>query len=248
MKLNLSLIDADFIVFYICHNKKGEVEKTLEDVYGGIDTYVDYLLKRTNTEKYIGFVGSGKTFRHELNPKYKANRDYSNPLPFMKEAKEYMINKWKFVSFPNIEADDCVLITENNFKDKYNVTVIAVDKDLKNTEGHRFNPMKNEFIDTTDIQDLEYFWRSMIIGDSADGIIALKGLGVKFCDKEFANFQADDYKSGIVRNVIFDLYCKRLGEYKGIEEFYKTYYSLKILKEYEPFKITEEDMVDYKLE
>lgn len=63
--------------------------------------------------------------------------------------------------------------------------------------------------------------------DTTDGVPGIPKRGVKFAEKLFLNI--DDYDS--LRQLTFEEYINHFGEYKGIQEFYRTYYSLKMIEE-----------------
>ena len=145
---------------------------------------------------------------------------------------------YKVIKIDKLEADDCCLILENQLKNDYNITIISPDKDIRFTEGNRYNPNKNEFSVCTKDQSDEYFWKSMIIGDSADNIKGVPGKGIKFAEKLF------DIKTRYEATTLM-IYVDYFGEYKGIEEFYKNYKSLMILRECEDFKFDINDLIYY---
>lgn len=236
-KNRVSIIDADFIPYYICYNKKDETPKTLDDIYVGINKYMTFLLDITKATRFVGFLSPKKTFRNDINTEYKAQRKTSD-ICYLHEAKVYLKEQWRCLIFDNLEADDCCLILENQLKNDYNITIISPDKDIRFTEGNRYNPNKNEFSVCTKDQSDEYFWKSMIIGDSADNIKGVPGKGIKFAEKLF------DIKTRYEATTLM-IYVDYFGEYKGIEEFYKNYKSLMILRECEDFKFDINDLIYY---
>src|ERR1017187_7753503 len=117
----VNIIDADFITYLICYNKKDSlIDKTLEEIYKGIDDYVNHLLMIVKPSKYILFLSPKKTFRNDVNSNYKVQRKPSD-ICFLREAKEYLKNKHDAILVENLESDDCCLILEKLLKDKYKV-------------------------------------------------------------------------------------------------------------------------------
>ena len=71
--INVSLWDADFIPFYVCHVKKGEAEKSLDDCKALVDDIITNINNATNANEYQLYVTAGKCFRYTVYPEYKAN-------------------------------------------------------------------------------------------------------------------------------------------------------------------------------
>lgn len=245
---NISIIDADYIPYLICYNKKNkegivEHEKTLEEIYKQIDDYIELILIKTKADRYIGYLSPKKTFRNELNPEYKAQRKKSE-INFLFEAKLYLKEKYQFKQIENLESDDSCLITEQLLKDRYNIIIISPDKDIRNTIGNRYNPNKDEFEFHTKEYCDEYFWTSMIVGDSADNIKGIPKKGEKFAEKLIKEIKFSDK---LLYEQILSEYILYFGEYRGIEEFYKNYKMLYILREKDGFEVKEEDLVEFKI-
>jgi 5'-3' exonuclease len=219
----VAVIDADSICF-IAHwdSDNKTFDKSLEDILKSTDQIISNILITIGVSKYIGFVGFGKcTERNAVYPEYKANRKDREPLKYLKDVKNHMIDKWKFIALHGIEADDMV----NSVRVKVDGSIIcAIDKDLLMLEGTHYNYKKNEWVTVTEEEADLYFWKSMIIGDSADNIKGLEGKGKSFADKLLLNI--DDVES--MRNIVFQEYINQYGEYHGISKFYQNYVCLKI--------------------
>lgn len=230
------LFDADVIPYVVCHNKKDEPEKSLDDCIQLAKLYVTGVLIRSEADYYSGFLTEGKeSFRYKIYPDYKGQRTGEVPKYF-KEVKQFLRDEYGFVSSKQYEADDLILIVEKELKAKdYQIVIISADKDIINTAGSRINPNREEEFNIVDDQFAdEYFWKSMIIGDSADNIKGIPGKGVKFANQLFEECElvkGAETQIGLFRNEILYLYIDKFGEYKGIEEFYKNYKCLKILNE-----------------
>lgn len=240
-KEKLIIIDGDYIPYKICYNKKesdGSIKiKEVHEIYSIITFYIHNLLEITEATKYIGYLSPKKTFRNDINSLYKANRKPSE-INYLKEAKLYLEEKYKFNMFLGLESDDCCLITENLLKDKYDIIIVSPDKDVINTCGKRYNSNKQEFSECNKQEEELFFWKSMICGDAVDGIKGLPGKGIKYAENLFERL--DEYNLPInKRECVFNEYIFHFGEYKGIEEFFKNYMSLYILREREGFIIPE---------
>jgi len=227
-----ALIDGDYMLYVTCHNKAGEDIKDFSQMKDNFESYLENILANSEADGYIGFL-TGKNFRKEINPEYKSNRKGEKPLYFS-ELKEYVLNKFNLIE--PLEADDCVNICKNKIKGSF---IVSNDKDLLNLEGRHYNPQKQEWKETTKEEAERYFWTSMIAGDTTDNIKGIPGKGPKFAENVFEKYPID-FKFPIPLWLIVKWeYINHFGEYKGIQEFYKNYMCLKILDDYEGFKIPE---------
>ena len=221
--IKITAWDADFIPFFVCHNKKdsGILEKTLDDCIRICDELIHNVNKATKADTFVGFITRGKCFRYSVYPEYKANRKYDALPKYLNDVRAYMIDKYGFVGAEGYEADDLVLSYKKRFD---NVTIVSPDKDILKLEGKHYNPRLNKFITTTKKEELEYFWTSMLVGDSADNIKGCKGVGPKTAEAIIKNA-----KDSSLREEVLKKYCEVYGEYDGIIEFYKYYRCLHIL-------------------
>lgn len=227
----ITLWDADFIPYYVCHVKKGEPEKSLDDCKALVDTMIYNINNAINTDYFNLYLTVGKCFRYDIYDKYKANRKYEE-VKHLHDTKQYLIDKYNAIGHKGLEADDLVCIYKNKFTELgYECIIISPDKDILNLEGKHYNPRKNEWC-TTSKQDAElYFWKSMIIGDTIDGLPGIKGIGEVGATKLLDDKQIDIFKS--YRNIVFEKYCEVYGEKYGIEMFYKMYNCLKMVDSYD---------------
>lgn len=221
--------DADFIPFIVCHNRKGEEEKSLEECMLQCDDLIANINSAINCTTFVGFLTKGKCFRYNIYPEYKGNRKYLEMPKYMNEIKDYLISKYHFVFNPSYEADDFVLSYKTKNKD-VNCIIISPDKDILNLEGNHYNPRVAEFIHTNKEEAEKYFWRSMMVGDTADNIKGIKGIGPVAADKIISEVGLFDS----LRTTIMNKYCEIYGEREGIRQFYVNYYCLKIVDNIDP--------------
>lgn len=219
----VAVIDADFIPFYVCHNKKDAEEKSLDDCINICDDFINNILKATKADYYVGYLTESKCFRYDINPTYKANRKYLNLPNYIDEIKD-RLKTYGFISQKGYEADDlCLSFKAQN--SQFESIIVSPDKDLLGICEKSFNPRLMQFSYHSEEEIVENFWRSMIVGDTADNIKGIPGKGPAFFKNLTLN--VDDEES--IRTLIFDEYINHFGEYEGIKEFSKTYLSLKIV-------------------
>lgn len=241
----IALIDSDYIVYLVCHNKKDSDHiKTLDECKQRVDECIKSIMLSTKATHYICALTIGKNFRYVIYPEYKANRKSLEKPLYFGDIKQYILEKYKAVWNGNLEADDIVNIIKNNNDcltldglsfDEY--FIVSPDKDILMLEGTHYNPNKEKWIETSKNQADLYFWTSMITGDSSDGIKGILGKGIKYAEKLFSN--PDILIDNNYSQVVLQEYINYFGEELGIEEFYKNYKCLKIVKSWEGFTIPE---------
>jgi 5'-3' exonuclease len=231
----IGLIDADHIPYIVCYNKIGEPEKTLEDAIKQANNYLQGLLNGANIDEFHLYFTIGTNFRYQIYPEYKANRIGKEKPPFFKEVRDYLINEYCGIYKANLEADDVLNIYKNKYiKEQVNYIVISTDKDINNLFGLHYD-IKNNVAKLVDTEFAEqYFWGSVITGDTADNIKGVPGRGPAFIKKLWNECQDINlFKSKVICE-----YINHFGEEVGIEEFYKNYKCLKIKDSHEGVEFT----------
>lgn len=159
----------------------------------------DYMKKDTDS---VVFVMDKKTttYRHELLETYKANRpktpdEFVQQLPYITEIVEHM--GIKTLGLDNYEADDVIAtIATERSKDFDNVYIITSDKDMMQLVKDNVYILRPEK-GASDIvkYDREQVHKKMgvypeqindllaLMGDSADNIPGVKGVGIKTAQK-----------------------------------------------------------------
>ena len=133
------LIDGHSLIFrmYYAFLRRPMINSRGEDtsILFGFTKYLLELIKRERpTHLAIAFDPPAKTFRHELSPEYKANRDAAPEL--VKEALEPLCGiaqalKIPVVMLPGYEADDVIGTIARRFSGPgCDVYMVTPDKDL----------------------------------------------------------------------------------------------------------------------
>lgn len=208
-------------------------DKTEEEVRQSVDFFMESIIKNTKCTHIIGFIKGKETIkdRKDINPDYKSNRTSEIPIHYQ-VAKDHLINRWKVYEVHGMEVDDAVNIVRTFLPDCF---IVGIDRDLLELESinPHFNWRKNEWITITKEQAIRAFWKDMICGQQGDGLSGLKGCGEKYFIR---NVELLTTFSQYPEKVL-GCYIEKLGEEKGIEEFYKNYKCLKILDKKEGFEI-----------
>ena len=138
------------------------------------------------------FDSARKTFRNEIYSEYKANRseapdDLAPQFEYIR--KSVLAFNLPSVDLINYEADDLIATyTDKILKEGAKVTIVSSDKDLMQLYKKNvriFDPMKNKFISTKDIENKFGVDPTKVIdvqalaGDSSDNVPGVPGIGVK---------------------------------------------------------------------
>lgn len=220
---NITLIDADFLLFVATHNKKDEDVKSFEEVCEFADNMILDILSSTGATHYIGALTIGKCFRYDIYPAYKGNRKGLEKPVFFNELRDYLIKKWSFVHYPKLEADDIISIEARKYP---NAIICSVDKDMHQIPGLHFNPKTKQFREVLGNEANLLLWSQVIKGDSTDNIKGIPGKGPKYVETLF-----QDVPNNELHLKAFGAYIEALGVNKGIQEFYLNYNLVKLLEE-----------------
>jgi DNA polymerase-1 len=158
----------------------------------GFTNFISNLQKQHDSDYIIFAIDTkGNTFRNEIDPNYKANRtappeELTMQLPIAIEWIDKM--GYKTLGQVGFEADDIIATVVKHAKEKnYNVRVVSHDKDLYQLidDGRVVvvDAIKRKSIDEdaciskygiTPAQFIDY---QSILGDSADNVPGVKGIG-----------------------------------------------------------------------
>lgn len=209
-------------------NKFVYINKTEEQLVASVDEAMNAVLTKAGADSYIAFIKGAcgmRSFRHDINPAYKATR--SDDVPYWwYPVFERFTERWGAIAVRDqYEVDDYVNVTRLAVPDSF---IVAIDKDLLNLTGKHYNWKKDQWVTVEAFQEEYWFWKDMIVGQPGDNIKGIPGKGEVFAEKSLAYIEC-------YRDEVLNLYSKHFGERKGIEEFYKNYMSLKLITDIEGF-------------
>lgn len=211
MKKHCVLIDGNAVMHRAYHGiGKGHFVPVYNDmavgmVYGFVSTVLGILQEFDPEYILVTFDTKEKTFRHEIDPNYKANRskapdDFYCQMPHIYDAlKAFGIT---YLAQPGFESDDligsCVKMAEHQY-DFENIYIASGDYDFLQLVGDRVKLLKlNGAIDKSPLmgeaetrarfgvspeQIIDY---KALVGDSSDNYKGIEGLGPKTAENLFA--------------------------------------------------------------
>ena len=198
MHRKILVVDAMYLIFssyYINRNLrtlKGEPSGALF----GFVSRIENLISEIKPEKIvIAFDSKGKTFRNDLYPEYKANRDEPpedlvTQIPFVKEFLDK--REIGYIEAPGYEADDIIAGIAFKAEKNEHIIIFSADKDLfqlVNENVSVWHPKLKKELDRDGIKDFFGLYPDQIVdylsmtGDSSDNIPGVPGIGDKGAKK-----------------------------------------------------------------
>ncbi len=194
-KPTLYLIDGSSYIFrayYAIRHLSNSKGFPTNAVYGFTAMLFKFLKDYEPTHLGIAFDSKGKTFREEIYPEYKANRDEppEDLAPQFEKIFE-MVDAFNIpqVQIEGVEADDLMgTISRNVEKGNSNVVLVTGDKDFCQLVSEKvtlLDTMKNKITRIEEVKEKYGVSPDRVIdvfalaGDSVDNIPGVKGIGEK---------------------------------------------------------------------
>jgi len=224
--MKVALIDADSLFYKVSlgkFNQFSNITKNgwdLREYWNHIDSWVEHILKKTNSTHYLCFHTKGKVFRHDISKNYKADRP-DKPVMYY-PVYNHFINKWNSIQVNGLEAEDCVSIYAKYYRSKnIDYTVAYIDHDLLQIEGKLFNYSTDELFEITIDRANYNLFRQVCTGCTTDKVQGLKGVGDKTADKYFESLGGEEgfdlYDDLHLKSL--NLYIQKEGLKQGISHF-----------------------------
>ena len=189
-KNKLLLIDADMVLYKAACAAEQEMrwddntwtlQTNMVEAKAEADRQIDTICKALKSKKIKLFFSPKRTFRHEMWPAYKANRkDKRKPLG-IGELRDWMMEEYDSVMYPNIEADDAIGIWAT--EDSENRVAVSGDKDFGTLPIYWYNHLKDILRIVTEEQANHFHLVQSLMGDTTDGFSGLKGCGPMTAEK-----------------------------------------------------------------
>ena len=182
-------------------NSKGE---NTSGIYGFVKMLLKLLKDYKPDAVAIAFDVSRKTFRSDLYPEYKANRE---KLP--DELKEQMPKVQELVALmglpclaiPDFEADDIIGTLSKQLRSEHEIVIFTGDKDLYQLVDDKVKALtiikgvsETRLLDREGVKEVKGVYPEQIpdylaiVGDSSDNIPGVKGIGEKGAESLLATY------------------------------------------------------------
>ncbi len=204
MSINrILVIDGMYLIFssfYVNRNMRTLKGEPSGAVFGFVNR-IEFLSRELKPDKIIVAMDSkGKTFRHELYPEYKKNRDLppEELIVQIEPVIEYLDYRGiAHINRSGFEADDIIANLAKSNKNENEVVIFSADKDLYQLVGSNvnlFHPKVKKVLDREGIKELFGIYPEQIVdylsltGDSSDNIPGVPGIGEKGAKKLLSEF------------------------------------------------------------
>jgi len=199
-KKHIYLVDGSTYIFRAYHALPPLTRKSDGFPVGAISGFCNMLDKLIKDERennnlthlLVIFDASGKTFRNDIYPEYKANRssppeDLIPQFPVIRKATDaFNVNHVEMLGY---EADDLIAsYAKAAIDEKMKVTIVSSDKDLMQLvkeDVSMLDTMKNRLIQKSEViekfgvEPKKVIDVQSLAGDSIDNIPGVPGIGIK---------------------------------------------------------------------
>ncbi|MEL6186598.1 MAG: 5'-3' exonuclease H3TH domain-containing protein, partial [Myxococcota bacterium] len=202
----LHLIDGSgyiFRAFYAVRNLSTAGGEPTNAIYGFSQMLEKTLREEKPTHLALVFDSGEPTFRNEIYPAYKANRD-APPEELVEQVPKIhdLVTRFGITTLveKGVEADDVIAtLTRRALESGFEVRIITGDKDLMQLVSDRvelWEPMKGKRYDAAQVAAYDRLLvppekvrdALALAGDSSDNIPGVKGVGPKKAAKLLTDF------------------------------------------------------------
>jgi len=216
VKDNLTIIDGSSLIYSACYNVSTKEDKTdnFNEYKQTLTYYIESILKDTNADAYIIYGDQSTSYRKNLFDSFKANRITRPYLKFMFDLREYANKHLNFFNHKDLEADDLCLLTKNQFKDKYEVTIASKDSDLRQDVGKFFNygiyrttdyKIEDAFEELDIVQATINLWKAVLIKGHNNKFDYLDGCGEVCATNYLSNWKLTQYPYAVLQAFIYGI-------------------------------------------
>lgn len=202
----IALIDGDIVAYRVGFSSEKEgVQIALHRV----DTTVQTILAANEAKEYELYMSDSlNNFRLKLWPKYKANRKGKSKPRWLEHIKEHLFASWNAKLARGQEADDALGIRQvqlhNATLDPDSSVICSNDKDLLQIEGLHYNIATGLKVRQSSWWGLNWFYQQLLIGDVADNITGVRGVGKVWAERLLAPAKSEEELFKIVRDLYRD--------------------------------------------
>ena len=192
-------------------------ERRLEPVshvYSNIRSLLGQIEKRTGEACPIIYLTGKGNFRRNITKTYKANRDPTMRPHYEEDARQFLKTRHNAYTVPGIEADDAIGLEMDD-----TAICVSLDKDLDMLPGQHYNWVQDRLYAVTPSEAHTHFYTQMLMGDRADNVAGIPGLGPKKAARLLANLSEQEQEKTV----------KALYKKAGLD-YTMNYYLLRILQ------------------
>jgi len=191
----ICLIDGDVIAYIAAYdNEEEEARETLDKLV------VDITDSVFADDVKIAVKGEDN-FRKDFYDDYKANRKSDDEYrAFIDRLRDYLVECWDGEAAHGQEADDLLAQWAQECMDEGKPYAIAsIDKDLLTIPGVHFNIRKGIISHVNDDEADYLLNKQLLMGDSADNIPGLPGIGAKRAEKILEGVTYGNRRAAVIK-------------------------------------------------
>jgi 5'-3' exonuclease len=171
---------------------------------------IDDILMTTSSNEFSIALSGESNFRYQVYPEYKANRKDQVRPQFLTECKEYLYLQYNAEYSEDCEADDLLGIWQ--MEDINNTIICSLDKDLWQIPGMHYSweisgtskgtkwTKAAEIGNVSHLEGLRFFYTQMLVGDTADNVKGVSGVGKKTAPALLQNCMTEQEMFEIVQD------------------------------------------------
>lgn len=207
----LLLIDADIFCYRIgfaCEEESEELAcKTMSNY---LTTIIEDLVMDSDDEEHkveLYLTGKGNfRFDYAVTAEYKGNRKKNKKPKHISALRDYLVAEHGAIVTQGEETDDRIAIRATQNPE---AIIVSLDKDFYQIVCGHYNFVKKRLFYVTPKEAIYNFYMQFLVGDSADNIIGVKGIGPK---------KAEKLLKGKTELQMYDICVEKLGsEERAIE-------------------------------
>lgn len=191
-----ALVDADIVAFRVAASTENE---SYDEMDYRVNSSMEQILSQCNATEFEAYLTGKGNFRYNIYPEYKANRRDKARPKWLPEARQILIDRWGAVVCEGYEADDALGMGQD--KETNGSVICSIDKDLDQIPGLHFNWVKGAYYEVSEIEGIRRLYKQCLVGDRADNIIGIAGIGPVKADRIINPLDDEDEMDEVVRNL-----------------------------------------------
>ena len=201
--MTTALVDGDLICYISAVSANGAEEWVARS---RAEKMLDRILSEVGCDKYRVFISGGSNFRKKINSDYKSHRP--PPPEHLKATQQLLIDRYDAEVTDGYEADDALGIAQTD-----DTIICSIDKDLLMIAGKHYSweiVRSGKVVRPAIFRDVSYhdgiihFYKQMLIGDVADNLFGIRGIGEAKASKLLQDVPDEDLLRTIVLNMYID--------------------------------------------
>lgn len=171
----ITLIDGDLIT-YRCAASAEKEDATVATAR--CDELIRRILSDTGATSYELWLNGPNNYRKQVDPQYKAHRTLVAKPIHLEYCRDHLVANHNAQMSVDIETDDELgLAATAYWESDVPFCVASLDKDLLQLRGKHYNFVKNTWTFVSPNDAAQTFWKQMLIGDRADNVVGVEGIG-----------------------------------------------------------------------